>query len=160
LVGKISGKTKEATTLTKELQARIDKVTGKTKGLAESQKPNVFYITWHDPLITVGHDNLGEDLIVKAGGVNIFHTLEGSPTVTLEEVIQANPDVIIAGISMGTGEDIPLQFVRDESRLTGTSARQNNRIYSVSIDLCGRPGPRIVDALELFMAAIHPELNK
>ena len=159
LIGKITGKTDEAATLTKEMQKRIDNVTGKTKGLAESQRPGVFYLTWHDPLITVGHDNLGEDLIVKAGGINIFHALEGSPTVSLEEVIQANPDVIIAGIGMGTGADMPLQFAHDESRLAGTSARQNNRIYSVSIDLAGRPGPRIVDALEIFLAAIHPELN-
>jgi iron complex transport system substrate-binding protein len=160
LVGEITGKTKEAASLTKEMRTRVDKVTGKTKGLAESQRPKVFYLTWHDPLITVGHDNLGEDLITKAGGTNIFHNLEGSPTVSLEDLIQADPDVIIAGIGMGTGADMPLQFARDESRLAGTSARQNNRVYSVSIDLAGRPGPRIVDALELFMAAIHPELSK
>jgi cobalamin transport system substrate-binding protein len=159
LVGEITGKTKEAATLTKEMQMRIDKVTGKTKGLQESQRPKVFYLTWHDPLITVGHDNLGEDLIVKAGGVNIFHDLEGSPTVSLEDVIQADPDVIIAGIGMGTGEDLPMNFVQDETRLAGTSARQNNRIYSVSIDLTGRPGPRIVDGLEMFMGSIHPELT-
>jgi iron complex transport system substrate-binding protein len=159
LVGQMTGKTKEAAALTKDMRTRIDKVTGKTKGLAESQKPGVFYLTWHDPLITVGHDNLGEDLIVKAGGVNIFHDLEGSPTVSLEDVIQADPDVIIAGIGMGTGEDLPLQFAQDESRLAGTSARQNNRVYSVSIDLAGRPGPRVVDALEMFLDDIHPELT-
>jgi iron complex transport system substrate-binding protein len=160
LIGEITGKTNEAAALTKEIQSRIDKVTGKIKGLSESERPGVFYLTWHDPLITVGHDNLGEDLIIKAGGTNIFHSLEGAPTVSLEEVIQANPDVIIVGIGMGTGEDIPLQFVLDESRLAGTSAIQNNRVYSVSIDISGRPGPRIIDALEEFLAAIHPELSK
>jgi iron complex transport system substrate-binding protein len=159
LVGNITGNTKEAASLTKEMQMRIDKVTGKTKGLPESQRPKVFYLTWHDPLITVGYDNLGEDLIVKAGGVNIFHDLEGSPTVSLEDVIQSDPDVIIAGIGMGTGEALPLTFAQDESRLAGTSARLNNRVYGVSIDLAGRPGPRIVDALEMFMGDIHPELT-
>ena len=156
LVGKITGKTKEASRLVKDMESRIEKVTDKAKDLPESKRPRVFYITWHDPLITVGSKNLGDDLIEKAGGVNIFHVLEGAPIVSLEEVVQANPDVIIAGIGMGTGEDLPLQFVRDESRLAGTNALKNNRVYSVSIDLAGRPGPRIVDALEDFLAAIHP----
>lgn len=160
LVGKITEKTKEASTLVKDLQSRIDKVTNKTKNLAESERPSVFFITWHDPLITVGSNNLIDDLIIKAGGRNIFHNLEGSPTVSLEEVLQANPGVIIAGIGMGTGEDLPLQFARDESRLSGTSALINDRVYSVSIDLSGRPGPRIVDALEQFARMIHPELFK
>jgi len=159
LVGEITGKTKEASTLVKDMQSRINKVINKTKDLPESEKPGVFYLTWHDPLITVGSGNLGEDLISKAGGTNIFHSLEGSPTVSLEEVIQANPDVIIAGIGMGTGADAPLQFALDESRLEGTNARMNARIYSVPIDLAGRPGPRIVNALEDFLAAIHPELR-
>lgn len=158
LVGKITEKTKEASTLVKDLRSRIDKVTNKTRDLTASERPGVFYITWHDPLITVGAGNLGEDLIDKAGGVNIFHNLEGSPTVSLEEVVQANPSVIIAGIGMGTGEDLPLQFARNESRLSGTSALINDRVYSVSIDLSGRPGPRIVDALEQFARMIHPEL--
>ncbi|OGO00577.1 MAG: hypothetical protein A2Y90_01700, partial [Chloroflexi bacterium RBG_13_52_12] len=77
LVGKITAKTKEASKLVKDMQSRIDRVTNKTRNLPSSQRPGVFYITWHDPLITVGSSNLGDDLINKAGGVNIFHALEG-----------------------------------------------------------------------------------
>jgi iron complex transport system substrate-binding protein len=160
LVGQITGNTKEATTLVNSLQSRIDRVTEKTKDLPESQRPGVFYMTWNDPLMSVGGDNIGDDLITRAGGSNIFHGLEGSPTVSLEEVIQANPDVIIAGIGMGTGGDLPLQFAMDEPRLAVTNARINNQVYSISIDLSGRAGPRIVDALEQFARFIHPELFK
>jgi len=159
LVGNMTGKTKEASSLVKAMQSRINRVTNKTKDLPDSGKPAVFYLTWHDPLITVGSKNLGDDLIVKAGGKNMFHDQEGAPIVSLEDVVQANPDVIIAGIGMGDGADAPLLFVLDESRLSGTKARVNESVYSVSIDLAGRPGPRIVDALEDFLAAIHPELR-
>jgi iron complex transport system substrate-binding protein len=158
LVGKITDAEKEASGLVDDLQARISAITDKTRDLPESQRPRVFYITWHDPLITVGSGNFGDDLIEKAGGTNITHNLEGSPTVTLEEVVQANPQVIIAGIGMGTGEDLPLQFALDETRLKDTDARLNDRVKAVSIDLAGRPGPRIVDGLEQFARIIHPEL--
>jgi iron complex transport system substrate-binding protein len=67
--------------------------------------------------------------------------------------------VIIAGVGMGTGGDAPLEFILDEPRLADVSARVNNRIYSISIDLIGRFGPRIVDALEDLFAYIHPELQ-
>jgi iron complex transport system substrate-binding protein len=60
---------------------------------------------------------------------------------------------------MGTGEDLPLQYAQTEERLKDTEARLNNRIYGVNMDIIGRPGPRIVDALEEFFAIIHPELK-
>jgi iron complex transport system substrate-binding protein len=42
--------------------------------------------------------------------------------------------------------------------LRSTDARRNNRVYEIDVDLAGRPGPRIVDALEKFAQFIHPEL--
>lgn len=86
--------------------------------------------------------------------------MEGAPFISLEEIILTNPEVIVAGIGMGTGEDLTLQFALNESRLKNTDARLNNRIYAVDIDLAGRPGPRIVDGFEQFAQFIHPELFK
>jgi iron complex transport system substrate-binding protein len=158
LVGEVTGNREEATSLVESLQDRIQRISDKIKGLSASEKPRVFYLTWHDPLITVGSKNIADDLITRAGGVNIFHSLEGFPTVSLEEIINANPDVIIAGVGMGTGGDATLEFALEESRLADTSARINNRVYSIDIDLIGRFGPRFIDALEELFAYIHPEL--
>jgi iron complex transport system substrate-binding protein len=158
LVGDVTGTYNEASRLVETLNSRIQKVTEKVQDLPESEKPGVFFLTWHDPLYTVGYNNLGDDLITKAGGINIFHSIEGGPAVTLEEVINANPDVIIAGVGMGTGGELTLDFAMEEPRLANTNARLNNRIYSIDIDLIGRAGPRMVDALEILFEAIHPEL--
>ena len=65
---------------------------------------------------------------------------------------------MIAGVGMGAGENLPAQFIRTEPRLGGTDARQNSRIFEVDVDIAGRPGPRIVYALEEFARFIHPEL--
>ena len=158
LIGEITGKEGEASQLVTEMSNRIKAVTDKTDGLSEAQRPRVFYITWHDPLRTAGGDTWHEELIVKAGGINIAHDLTGYATINLETVIDANPQVIITGAGMGTGVDLPLQFAKTEERLRNVDARINNRVYAVPTDLSGRPGPRIVDALEQFAESIHPEL--
>ena len=66
--------------------------------------------------------------------------------------------MMIAGVGMGAGEDLPAHFMRTEPRLWSTDARLNGRVYEVDVDLAGRPGPRIVGALEKFARFIHPEL--
>ena len=159
LVGEIAGQEEEASQLVTEMSNRIKAVTDKTDSLTQSQRLRVFYMTWDDPLTTVGGDTWYEELIVQAGGINIFQDLTGGHvSVSLETVIVANPQVIITGVGMGTGGDNPLQFALTEPRLAGVDACINNRVYAVPTDLSGRAGPRIVEALELFAKCIHPEI--
>ena len=158
LVGEITGATEEAESLVADMGARISEVTEKTEDLAQEDRPRVFVITWHDPLMTPGRDTRHGELIRLAGGQNIGQDLSGDADVSLEAVIEANPEVMIAGIGMGSGEDLPAQFMRTEPRLESTDARINDRLYEMDVDLAGRPGPRIVDALEKFARFIHPEL--
>ena len=61
---------------------------------------------------------------------------------------------------MGDGQDAPLKFAQDETRLRDVSARVKNQIYGVDSSMSGRAGPRIVDVLEQFASLIHPELFK
>jgi iron complex transport system substrate-binding protein len=160
LVGKITGKDQAAADLVKDMQNRIKAVTDKTGQLSEAQKPRVFYAVWHDPLMTAGSGTFIDELIYQAGGSNIGHDLKDYADISLEAVIAANPQVMVAGVGMGEGADLPLKFIAEEARLQDTEARQNNRIYSIDNDIIGRPGPRIVDALEEFARIIHPELFK
>jgi iron complex transport system substrate-binding protein len=161
LVGKVTGKEKEAQTLISDMQKRIKAVTDKTGGLSQAQKPATCFIVWHDPLMIAGSGTFHDELIEKAGGTNIGHALTGySKDFSLENLVLANPEVIVAGVGMGTGEDKPLQFIQTESRLKDTAARKNNRVYAIDQDIVGRAGPRIVDALEQFAVYIHPELFK
>jgi iron complex transport system substrate-binding protein len=160
LVGKLTGQEEEAISLVNEMQERIKAVTDKTDTLSEAQRPRVFYIIWHDPIWTTGAETFEDELIQMSGGINIAHDLNGYVDMSLENLIAANPQVIIAGVGMGTGESLPLQFVQTESRLEDIDARQHDRIYSVDMDVVSRPGPRIVDALEEFFKLIHPDLSE
>ena len=160
LVGKVTSVQKAADTLTKSMKTRIDAVTSLVANLSIGERPNVFYIVWHDPLMTAGHDTLQGQLIELAGGKNIFDDLTGypKPQGAPEPVLDRNPDIIIAGTGMGSGADAPLQWAQNGSSLQGTNAYKEGKIFSINTDIAGRFGPRIVDALEEMLRLIHPEL--
>jgi len=160
LVGEITGKQEEASRLVTEMSNRIRAITDKTVSLLDEQRPRVFYVMWHDPLMTVGTDTRIHELIEKAGGVNIIQDTEGYPMISLEVLIEANPQVIITGSGMGEGADLPFQFASTESRLKDVDARVNNRVYEINTDLVGRPTPRMIDGLEQLAEFIHPEIFK
>jgi len=157
LVGEITHK-EEASRLAAEMKSKIKVITDRTNNLTETQKPRVLNVIWHDPLMAAGSGTFADELIRMAGGVNIAGNLSGYPSISLETVIAANPQVIITGVDMGTGADAPLQFAQTEPRLRNIDARLNYRIYGIDTDLVGRAGPRITDALEQFARYIHPEL--
>jgi iron complex transport system substrate-binding protein len=158
LIGKITGKEEEASGLVSEMRERIKAITDKTGSLPGTQQPTVLYIVWHDPLMTAGSGTLHDELFRTVGGRNMAGDLTGYADISLEAVIDANPQVMIAGVGMGTGADAPFQFALNEPRLKNIDARLNNRVYAIDVDLIGRAGPRIVDALEQLAGFIHPEL--
>jgi iron complex transport system substrate-binding protein len=80
LGGEITGKDEEASQLVAEMRNRVKAVTDKTGHLSEAERPRVFCITWHDPLMTPGSGTRHDELIVKAG--------ETSPTTSVEAVLK------------------------------------------------------------------------
>jgi len=159
LVGEVTGKGMEASQLVAEMQNRIKAITDKTDSLPEAERPRLFYIIWHDPLMTVSSTTRIHELIAKAGGINIAQDLAGDyPTIGLEAVLHANPQVIVAGSGHGEGANLPFQYASTEPRLEDVDARIYDRVYQINTDLIGRPGPRIIDGLEKFAEFIHPEL--
>jgi len=148
-VGEITDKEVEAQALTSAMENRIEAVTDVTLELAE--RPRVFYIVWHDPLWTAGSGNFIHELIEKAGGVNICQNITGYTTISIEEVVALNPEVIIAS-------EWSYEWAQNETLLEDTQARQNDRIYQGDDDLVQRPGPRLVEGLEWFAYFIHPEI--
>ena len=99
------------------------------------------------------------DLIVKAGGVNIASDLEANQTIDLETAIQRNPEIIVVLSSMGD-QAVSYNFLKNEPRFKSTDALKNNRVYQVDSDIFGRTTPRIVEGLEQLAQLIHPEVYK
>jgi iron complex transport system substrate-binding protein len=161
MMGKACGVKENAANIINSMEARIKAVTDKTAGLTKEQRPSTCYLVWHDPLMVAGLGTLQDELIDKAGGWDLVGALSsqrGYGTISLETLIDANPAVLMAGTGHGDDTDLTIQYARTETRLSGTDARKNSRIYGVDADIATRAGPRIVDALEAFAHDLHPEL--
>ena len=148
-IAEITDKEVEAQALTSEMETRIQAVTNQTDEL--EQRPRVFYIVWHDPLWTAGSGTFINELIEKSGGVNIFQNVTGYPTISIEEVIARDPEIIITS-------EWSYEWAINASELASTNASQTGRIYTLDDDLVQRPGPRLVEGLEWFAHFIHPEI--
>lgn len=147
-----------ASKLVSDMQDRIDTVANTVKLIGEEEKPGVFYITFHDPIWTLGHDTITHELIENAGGINVFASTDGHFKTNLETVIGHNPDVILASTGHGDAQDAPLEWAQTDDRLRVVAARDTGRVYQVDANSVTRPGPRIVDGLELIAQLIHPEI--
>ena len=148
-IAEITDKEVEAQALTSEMESRIEAVTNQTEEL--EQRPRVFYIVWHDPLWTAGSGTFIHELLEKGGGVNIFQNVTGYPTISIEEVIARDPEIIITS-------EWSYEWAINASELASTNASQTGRIYTLDDDLVQRPGPRLVEGLEWFAHFIHPEM--
>ena len=149
-LGEITGEEEAALQLVKEMERKIEEVQEKAAAIEDT--PRVLYVTWHDPLWTVGRNTWIDDLITIAGGVNIFSAyFESGAMVEVEWAIFLNPEVIIAG-------SWSYDWANDATELEGTDARLNGHVYPSDDNLVQRSSPRLVEALAWFAHFIHPEV--
>jgi len=148
LVGTLTGKEEVAGPLATNLSARLATV---GPGSLSASRPSVAHVVWHDPLYVSGNDTLQDDVIVHAGGRNVFADRSGWGTVSLEEFLLKNPDVILVngGGGMDASEnDVILKAFMTNPQYASLSAVKNNRVFAIDSDIISRSGPRIVDATE------------
>jgi len=102
----------------------------------------MFYQIWNAPLMTVNGEHLISDVIRLCGGENVFESLaQLAPTVGVESVLAANPEVVIAS---GMGESRP-EWLDQWRRWPGLTANSRDNLYFVPPDLIQRHTPRILD---------------
>ncbi|MBM3708289.1 MAG: ABC transporter substrate-binding protein [Actinobacteria bacterium] len=155
-MGQLTGMQKEAQELKVELEKKVNAVTEKVKDISQEQKPKVFYEVWNDPLMSAGSDTFINEFIEKAGGINIVTAdgLSGWPEYSVENLIQNNPDVIIAPMSLAPDADV----IISDARFSSVNAVINKKVYIVPDNPVSRPSQNIIKGLEMFAQAIHPEI--
>jgi iron complex transport system substrate-binding protein len=163
MVGKATGADQNATTLVNSINTKIDSIEAKITA-AHENKPLVYYEVWYpDPLMSAGSTSFINDVIAKAGGINIFENeTQQYPTVSAETIVQKNPNVIMLPTDMANPGDKPfygsVQQVKDRPGWSSISAIQNNRIVIVDGDLFAEAGPRIADNIAVAAQAFYPDL--
>ena len=154
-IGTITGRENEATALVEDLQERVGRVASSLKGL---KRPHVFLQIGINPVITVGRNTLHNELIQRAGGVNVYgEATTRYPRCSIEDIMVKKPDIIIVS-SMKREGDFP--SIRDGWKKWGPiPAVRDDRIYIIDTDLIDLAAPRIVDGLERMAEIIHPEVS-
>jgi iron complex transport system substrate-binding protein len=144
-----------------KLAAQIDQKLQqvKLKVAGATTKPRVFHeLDASDPAkpFTVGPGSYIHDLIALAGGVNIAaNTSSAYPQISLEEIVRADPEVIVLGdADYGT----TAEQVSARPGWSGMAAVKNKKVFPISDSLVSRPGPRVGDAADAYAKLLHPEL--
>ena len=158
LVGLVTGREEEAAQLTKSLRARVAAVQERAS-LAET-RPRTVLLEWLDPLFCGGHWD--PELVEIAGGFDGLGKMHAPSTqISWESVLEFAPEVLVIA-QCGFGIARTAQDMANFEALPGyreLPAVQNRRVYLVNgSDYFSRPGPRLVDSLEIMAALVHPEL--
>ncbi len=162
MVGKATGATQNATSLVNTLTNTIKSIEDKIAA-ANLPKPKVYYEVWTPPLMSAGANSFINDVISKAGGINIFaNETQQYPTVSPETIVQKNPNVILLPTDMANAGDTPfygsVNDVKARPGWSSISAIQNSRIIVVDGDLFAEAGPRIADQIAAAAKAFYPSL--
>jgi iron complex transport system substrate-binding protein len=137
----------------RRMRAVADRVSGRTR-------PTIACIEWIEPLMAAG--NWVPELVELAGGENLFgQPGKHSPWMTWDELLVRDPDVIVV---MPCGFDLP----RTKAELPALTGRpgwatlravRTGRVWAADGNAYfNRPGPRLVEALEMLAEAFHPEV--
>ena len=156
VVGKLLERPEEAAELTDSLRMRVAKV----KEIA-TRLPmlNVFCLEWSDPPFAAGH--WVPEMVEAVAGVNLLSEKGGpSRVVTHREIRDANPEVIVfmpCGYYLEEAEE-EATAVFAHPELQETPAVRNGNVFAVdATSYFSRPGPRIVDGLEILAWALHSD---
>jgi iron complex transport system substrate-binding protein len=154
-IGEVTDTSSEARKITKDMTDKKNSIVEKVKG---AKKVKVFYEIWDDPLMVAGPGSFMDELMTLAGGDNIAKDAKGEyPQFDVEQLIERDPEVYLSAADI---EEKTIESIKSRPGYENISAVKNDRIYLLEPNIVSRPGPRIVEGLEIVAKAIHPELFK
>jgi iron complex transport system substrate-binding protein len=156
-VAKAFGVIERAEKLVTELSARVEVVRERAKKIPD--RPRCFLMEWIDPVFCSGH--WGPELVEIAGGYDPLGRKHlPSAEIKWKAVLDAQPEIIVLALC---GYDVDLarrdyELLRKFPGFDSLPAAQNGRIFVVDAKAYfSRPGPRIVDSVEILAGIIHPK---
>ena len=153
-VGEAIGRAREAASFVASLRERIDRVRERVAGLPH---PTVVALEWVDPLFSAGH--WVPEQVAAAGGVELIgRTNARSREISLDDVVAADPDYVLilpCGFDAERAARESRVLIADE-RWTQLRAVRDGHVLTLDGNAYfSRPGPRVVDGIELLASALH-----
>jgi iron complex transport system substrate-binding protein len=150
-IAQATGAKEAALLLVASTSRRVDKVKVAVKG---AERPRVACLEWLDPVFVAGHWT--PQLVELAGGEDVLgFPGEHSEQTTWETVAAAEPEVVVV---MPCGYDAPTSLEQARAYAPRLAALGARRVVAVDASAYfSRPGPRLVDGLELLAHVLHPD---
>jgi iron complex transport system substrate-binding protein len=146
-----TGRRDQGVELVARIAGRVDRVRLAVRG---ARRPRVAALEWFDPVYVAGHWT--PQMIEMAGGEDILGMAgEHSETVPWEALAAGDPEIVVA---MPCGYDATR--AAQEAALHERELRELGARRAVAVDASAyfsRPGPRLIDGLELLAKILHPE---
>jgi|SRR5579884_2815599 len=160
-VGRATGREERARKVVAELNTRIERVATRTEAIPKAERPRVAFLEWIDPLFNAGHWNPA--LIELAGGIDVLGNA-GVPsrTTSWPALLDSRPDVLFIACcgypAERALEDMPI--LRGQPGWSDLPCVRSGRVYVTDGNAYfSRPGPRLVDGLEIMAHALHPAIH-
>ncbi len=155
-LGKIFNVEDRAEAIINDMKAQIKMVEDKLAG--KNKKLKVFvYDAGTDDAFTAGQ-SLESDIIEKAGGHNVFSDIEKTwVSVSWEEVVESNPDVIVINDYGSTSADEKIKMLKENPALSGVNAVKYNRFVVLPLPSVFT-GIRNGDAIEYLAKQFYPRV--
>jgi iron complex transport system substrate-binding protein len=152
-VAEASGHGAQGAALLRDAELRIERVAEAVREPAGRARPRVVALEWLDPVYVAGHWT--PQLIEMAGGEDVLGVAGGpSETVSWEAVAGAEPEVVVV---MPCGYDATRAQAEAVAYADQLSLLEGARIVAVNGSaFFSRPGPRLIDGLELLAGIFHP----
>jgi len=164
-IGKATQQLKEAQQLLTKINQQISSVSHKVKNLA---RPKVMVTMGHSTsgkhvktIYIAGQHDFYNDLIKLAGGQNSYQATHLKvPSLSVEGILQLNPDVIIDIFPESSDHNANIEQVKQQwQNLVYVNAVKNNRVHIIEENYATIPGPRIFQLLDKMTRIIHPEID-
>ncbi len=140
--GRLAGTEAAADGAARVFRERLVRLRARYQGQAPVR---VFYQIWKSPLSTVNDRQIISSVIRLCGGVNVFADLSSiAPVVSIESVLVANPEAIVAS---GMDQARP-EWLDDWTRWTQVTAAARGNLFFIPPDIIQRHTPRLLDGAE------------
>lgn len=155
-LGQVVARPEEAADLWAGIERDLDEV---SRAVAGKPRPAVYYDVGYPPAFTVGAGSYLNALVALAGGRNVFGDLAApSPRVSLEAIVNRDPDVIVHPVARGAPSTHT--SLRARPGWDNLRAVRSGAVVPVPADIVHRLGPRVGLAARLLAVALHPETRE
>ena len=149
VLGSTVGEPAAGDRLARSLEDGIARVRARATGLPRTR---VLFVVGREPLVVAGPGSYPDALVTIAGGENVVQGTRPWPVYPVERAAADAPDLVI--------DAAYLEHAGGEGRLSAVPAARLGHLVRLRDDDALRPGPRIVRALEVLFAAMHPEASR